>query len=82
MSSTLYEIIELANGEFVLQRSGRADEPLVTIKFSKEAKEFLSGNGADVAKSMIEAGIQEVEDIMDDQFSAEATDPAARRVLH
>lgn len=71
MASTVFEIIELTEGEFVLQRSGEADEPLVSIKFSSEALEFLAGNSVEVAKTMIEAGIHEVEDIMDDKVASE-----------
>lgn len=70
MASTVFEIIELTEGEFVLQRSDEADEPLVSIKFSSEALEFLAGNSAEVAKSMIEAGIHEVEDMMDDKVAS------------
>lgn len=82
MASTLFEIVQLANGEFVLQRTDSADEPLVSIKFSSEALEFLSSASAEVAKSMIEAGIQEVEDIMDDQATLGANDSSAPRVIH
>ena len=65
MASTVFEIIELADGEFVLKRSDESDEaPLVSIKFSSEVLEFLAGNSVEVAKSMIEAGIHEVEDII------------------
>lgn len=71
MTSTVFEIIELTEGEFVLQRSDEADEPLVSIKFSSEALEFLAGNSAEVAKTMIEAGIHEVEDMMDDQVASD-----------
>jgi len=82
MSSTLFEIIELANGDFVLQRSGTADEPLVSIKFSPEAKEFLSGASPEVARSMIEAGIHEVEEIMDGQISTEILSSSINRIIH
>jgi hypothetical protein len=82
MSSTLFEIIELANGDFVLQRSGTADEPLVSIKFSPEAKKFLSEASSEVARSMIEAGIQEVEEIMDGQISTEILGSSNNRVIH
>jgi len=107
MTSAVFEIVELANGEFVLRRSDthsdsgsktfntskratdkvkaseklnekdkttdRAVEsnteskniaPLVTIRFSEEALNFLDGNSADIAKVMIEAGLLEVEDLV------------------
>lgn len=82
MASTVFEIIELSDGEFVLQRSDENSEPLVSIKFSSEALEFLSGNSAEVAKTMIEAGIHEVEDIMDDQVGTDENGAHRSRVIH
>lgn len=82
MTSTVLEIVELADGEFVLQRSEKDSEPLVTIKFSPEAMEFLADNSADVAKTMIEAGIHEVEEIMDDQLTSGDSATESQRVLH
>jgi len=77
MASTVFEIIELTEGEFVLQRSDEADEPLVSIKFSSEALEFLAG------KTMIEAGIHEVEDIMDDKVTSDdEKEIQSSRVIH
>lgn len=94
MASTVFEIVELANGEFVLRRAdGRASsveevnekngEPLVSIKFSKEALKFLDGNSSEIAKVMIEAGLLEVEDlinqyILEEDVSVDAKPP----VLH
>jgi len=83
MASTVFEIIELTEGEFVLQRSDEADEPLVSIKFSSEALEFLAGNSAEIAKTMIEAGIHEVEDIMDDKVTSDdEKEIQSSRVIH
>jgi len=55
--SDLYEIAELDNGDIVLQRAGEKGEPLVRIKFSDESLYFLSEAKYDVAKAMIEAGL-------------------------
>lgn len=82
MTSTVFEIIELSEGEFVLQRSDEANEPLVSIKFSAEAMEYLAANSADIAKVMIEAGIHEVENMMDDQITASEAGHRGSRVLH
>ena len=83
MSATVFKIIELSEGEFVLQDINEANEPLVSIKFSSEALEFLAGNSVEVAKSMIEAGIHEVEDIMDEGFiTYEEANEKPPRVLH
>jgi hypothetical protein len=60
MSSSFYEILELSSGEIVLKRSGdeHSREPLVTLKFSEESKAFLGGGRFEVAKAMIEAGME------------------------
>ena len=82
MPSIVFEIIELSSGEYVLQRADKNGEPLVSIRFSAEALHFLAGKGADVAKTMIEAGIHEVEDIMDEQVAVDDKDLDAARILH
>jgi hypothetical protein len=60
MSSSLYEILELPSGEIVLRRSGdeNNNEPLVTLKFSEESISFLGATRFEVAKAMIEAGME------------------------
>jgi len=61
MTSSLYEILELSSGEIVLKRSGDENnnsEPLVTLKFSKESVAFLGAARFEVAKAMIEAGME------------------------
>jgi len=60
MSNSYYEIIELANGEYALQRVDGDGEPLVRIKFSDEVKYYLEDRCIDVAKAMINTGIQSV----------------------
>jgi len=60
MTSSLYEILELSSGEIVLKRSGDENnnsEPLVTLKFSEESIAFLGAARFEVAKAMIEAGM-------------------------
>ncbi len=76
MSSAFLEIIELPDGEFALQKADENESPLVTITFSKDAKEFLKEHNVTVAKAMINAGIQTVgviskqmaESDLDDEF--------------
>ena len=58
MSSSFLEIVELPNGDIVLQRADDDDTPLVTIQFSEESKEYLLDNALEVARAMIQAGIQ------------------------
>lgn len=56
--SSLLEIIELMNGEIVLQRADGEGEPLLSINFSDEAKAFIGDAQIDVVKAMIQAGIE------------------------
>lgn len=56
--SSLLEIIELMNGEIVLQRADGEGEPLLSINFSDEAKSFIGEAQIDVVKAMIQAGIE------------------------
>ena len=58
MSASLLEIVDLGDGEIVLQRADDDSEPLVTIRFSDESRIYLMDNGLEVAKAMIQAGIQ------------------------
>lgn len=76
----LFEIIEYPNGEFALCRAGdRRDdsEPLVRIQFSEESRYFLEAaaeNGAvSVAKVMIEAGLEAVQELQDDAEDTQIT---------
>lgn len=57
----LYEVVELANGDIALQREGDDNgQPLVTMRFSTELLRFLRNGKLDIAKVMIEAGMEEV----------------------
>ena len=63
--STLYEIVELANGDIALQKEGEAKKntdraPLLTMRFSTDLLRFLRGAKMDIAKVMIEAGLERV----------------------
>jgi len=86
MTSRVYEIVELNDGEYILQRSDREEEPLVRIKFSEEACDFLSDARTGVAKIMIEAGLSEVEDLVEDELTkhadSEETPRPENRTLH
>ena len=58
MSTSFLEIVELEDGEIVLQRSDDDSEPLVRIRFSEESRLYMMDNGLEVAKAMIQAGIE------------------------
>ncbi|ABD81045.1 hypothetical protein [Saccharophagus degradans] len=74
--STLYEIVEMPNGEIALKRADEVDEesglePLVSIRFSEESLYFLNEAKLEVAKAMIEAGLQAAGDLTDPQLVEE-----------
>jgi hypothetical protein len=56
--SSLLEIIQLANGDIVLKRADDEGEPLVKISFSAESKAHIGESGIDVARAMIQAGVE------------------------
>ncbi|EED36149.1 conserved hypothetical protein [Luminiphilus syltensis NOR5-1B] len=81
------EIVDLGDGEIVLQRADDDSAPLLTIHFSDEANAHLMENYLEVAKAMIQAGIQtaaqlsEVAGVEMDGNEDEATS-SADRTLH
>lgn len=64
MPSSIYEIVELSNGDVVLQRTDDENSPLVSIRFSAESLAYLGEARFEVAKAMIEAGMDAVSDLM------------------
>jgi hypothetical protein len=67
MDELVFEVVELASGEIALQRVDRVggQEPLVTIRFSHEARHYLKNQHGEIARVMIEAGMQAVEQMQD-----------------
>ena len=58
LMSTLYEIVELPNGDIALQSIDEGGDPLVSIRFSKDSPFFIDYAKLDIAKAMIEAGLE------------------------
>ena len=83
MSTSLLEIVDLGDGEIVLQRADDDSEPLVTIRFSEESQLYLMDNGLEVAKAMIQAGIQAAATLSEEaELEIEAESSPEARVLH
>lgn len=82
MSASLLEIVDLGDGEIVLQRADDDSEPLVTIRFSDESRIYLMDNGLEVAKAMIQAGIQAAAAIAEQGEQETTEDEPASRMLH
>ena len=86
MSTALLEIVDLGDGEIVLQRADDDDgEPLVSIQFSEETSAYLMENNLEVAKAMIQAGIQaaaQLAEMAKVDVDVEQKGGATRRTLH
>lgn len=62
-TASFLEIVELPTGEVVLRRTDSSEgsaEPLVTVRFSEEAKAYLGEHLSEVGRGMIGAGVQMV----------------------
>ena len=82
MSASLLEIVDLGDGEVVLQRADDESELRVTIRFSEESRHYLMDNGLEVARAMIQAGIQAAAALAEQgEVEIEAA-PEASRVIH
>jgi hypothetical protein len=81
MALTEFELVMMEDGEVALQRSG-SDEPLVRITFSPEVLNYLDGKHVEVAKSMMDAGIQTVFDINEERAPEADIGDGTRPTLH
>ncbi|GAB5449971.1 MAG: hypothetical protein Hals2KO_02990 [Halioglobus sp.] len=76
------EIVDLGDGEIVLRRAETDAEPLVTIHFSDEARAYLMDGGLDVAKAMIQAGIESAALMVSEEEEEMDAVSESSRVLH
>ncbi len=83
MSSVL-EIVELCNGEVVLQSAEDEGEPMVTIRFSEEASAYMPYIKLEVARAMIQAGIQAFAELAEqaDQAAVDSMEMVHDPVVH
>ncbi|MDX5298397.1 MAG: hypothetical protein LPK85_05540 [Gammaproteobacteria bacterium] len=83
MPASFLEIIELPNGDFALRRADdRTGPPLVRISFSSEAREMLQDNELNVARAMINAGIEAAGALSDDMREHDFDELEDDPVLH
>ena len=67
----------------VLQRVEGDSEPLVSIKFSEEANTYLMGNNLEIAKVMIQAGIEAAAQLAEvNNLEIETAEMSETRTLH
>lgn len=84
MATSILEIVDRGNGEIVLQRADEDSEPLVTIRFSGESRDYMMDNGLEVARAMIQAGIEAAAITLSEDEGSEEGDLIldTERVLH
>ncbi|MNJ68024.1 hypothetical protein D3C77_642390 [compost metagenome] len=75
MSTAFLEIVELSDGRIALRRADD-EEVLVTLDFSADARAFLNGQHVEVAKAMLNVGLQMAGRMAEGDFQD------AERVLH
>jgi hypothetical protein len=82
MPASLLEIVDRGDGEIVVQRADDESEPLLTIQFSGEARAYMMDNGLEVARVMIQAGIQAAAAISESGNDELETAQDSPRILH
>lgn len=78
MPTSFLEIVELPDGRIVLRRA-EDETTLVTLDFSEDAKLFLQGQHVEIAKAMINVGVQMAGSMTEEEFEHEEE---GARVLH
>lgn len=78
MDTVLFEIVELANGDIALQRADDEGEPLVTIHFSEESTFHLQDTKVDVARAMVQAGLELVSELSESASDDDSEQDDAR----
>jgi hypothetical protein len=83
VSTSLLEIVDLGDGEVVLQRVEDESEPLVSIQLSDESNAYLMGNNLEIARVMIQAGIEAAARLSEvNNLEVDTADMSERRTLH
>lgn len=77
MPTSFLEIVELPDGRIALRR-GEDEESLVVLDFSADVKAFLQGQHIEVAKAMLNVGVQMAGRLAENNFQ----DEESPRVLH
>lgn len=78
MPTSFLEIVELPDGRIALRRA-EDEEALVVLDFSADAKAFLQGQHVEVAKAMLNVGVQMAGKLAENDFRYDEEGP---RVLH
>ena len=70
MSDSFFEVVQLANGDIALKRTGESSEPMVTIHFSEDVRAYLGNNLDEVGRAMVGAGVESASKVteLEDHF--------------
>jgi len=77
MPTSFLEIVELPDGRIALRRADDEEE-LVVLDFSESAKTFLQGYHIEVAKAMLNVGVQMAGRLAEGDFESDEQP----RILH
>ncbi len=78
MPTSFLEIVELPDGRIALRRAEDEESLVVLDIFSADAKAFLQGQHVEVAKAMLNVGVQMAGRLAENNFQHEE----GPRVLH
>lgn len=74
MDTVVFEIVELDNGDVALQRVEDDGAPLLTIHFSEESMFYLQDAKIEVARAMVQAGLEAASEIAESNRAEVASD--------
>lgn len=77
MPAAFLEIVEMPDGRIILRRA-EDEEVLVTLDFSEDARAFMQGHHVEVAKAMLNVGVQMAGRLAEGDFEPQEQP----RVLH
>ncbi len=78
---TTVELVHLDNGDIALRRADLPEQPMVVIKFSDISLSLLTLDKMEIARAMVEAGIQRFGQIQSRRME-EAREAAEQGMLH
>ncbi len=78
---TTVELVHLNNGDIALRRADSPEQPMVVIRFSDTSLNLLAPDKLDIARAMVEAGIQRFGEIQLRRVE-EAKEAADQGLLH
>lgn len=82
MTEKVMELVLLENGDIVLRDADSAEnEPLMKLSFSEDVNKLLKNSKLDIARAMLEAGIERHQEI---ELAKEQTrqEPKDSNLLH